>query len=179
MDPSGFSPVANLIWGRQVHREIGKAFVRWTGGLGLADKSIKGILGFPIPGLSLFRPDLVDLRTGEIYEIKTSLGMLQGYAQIIGYEIILNLYDKQQRFWFPGESFQHPALPEEIDLGNGNVALVEPPLLGVIVYDVFSKQELKVVESFVLAGLAALAIKATLSALAELGLDAGRAVLMY
>lgn len=79
----------------------------------------------------------------------------------------------------PGETFQHPFLPSEIDLGGGNVAFVDPPIEGLITYEVVSKTELVTEGVIVLSGVAALAIKATLAMIAEIRLDVGRAVLAY
>ncbi len=53
------------------------------------------------------------------------------------------------------------------------MALVDPPLAGVITYEVVSKTELVTEGVIVLAGVAALAVKATLALIGELGLDFG------
>lgn len=63
-----------------------------------------------------------------------------------------------------------------IDLGGGNVAFVDPPLDGVITYEVVNNTELITEGVIVLGGVAAVAIKATLAMIAELNLDAGRAI---
>src|SRR6185437_1790602 len=96
-----------------------------------------------------------------------------GYAQLGGYLIVLNLADKKN-LWVAGETFQHPDLPSVIDLGGGNVAYVDPPLEGVITYEVINNTELITEGVIVLSGVAALAVKATLAMIAEIGLDAGR-----
>jgi len=173
-DPTGLTPVANLLFGQQVHRAIGQAFLNWARGRGIAlvDSTIKKILGIPVVAVSRLRPDLIDFSTHEIYEIKTINTAAIGYTQLAGYLIILNLAD-QNNLWTAGETFQHPALPVTIDLGGGNVALVDPPLAGVITYEVVSKTELVTEGVIVLAGVAALAVKATLALIGELGLDFG------
>ena len=180
LDPSGLTPIANLLLGQKVHAKIAKAFLRWTGiggdgaAGGAADISIKRIVGVPVAGFSRLRPDLIDFRSHEVYEIKTINTAAVGYAQLGGYLIVLNLADKRN-LWVPGETFQHPDLPAEIDLGDGNVAFVDPPLEGVITYEVVSNTELVTEGVIVLSGVAAVAIKATLAMIAEIGLDAGRA----
>jgi len=142
-DPSGYT-LADILYGQRVHDEIGAAFLRWTGGppLGLYDPTIKQILGRSVPGFSRFRPDLVDLRTNEVYEIKPVSASVLGYQQLGGYLIILNLSDPLHRLWIPGETFQPPDLPTTIQLDPNTVALVDPPLLGLITYEVLNANEL-------------------------------------
>jgi hypothetical protein len=134
------------------------------------DPTIKQILGYSVPGLSRFRPDLVDLRTGEVYEIKPFGASELGYAQLAGYLIILNSADKLNRYWIPGETFQHPDLPATINLDANTVAVVEPPLLGLITYEILNRNELVTEAAGVLAGVA---LKAAASMMADLQLNVG------
>lgn len=81
LDPTGYS-LADILYGQQVHDDIGAAFLKWTGAAnGLYNATIKQILGKSIPGLSRFKPDLVDKRTGEVYEIKPIAAEELGYTQ--------------------------------------------------------------------------------------------------
>jgi hypothetical protein len=105
----------------------------------------------------------VDLTSHEVYEIKIIDQESLGYAQLGGYLIILNLDDKQHRAWIAGESYEPPRL---IPLGDGlHEALVDPPLEGVITYQIVGFEHVL--------SLAAIAVKAAQSAVAELGLDFG------
>ena len=174
LDPSGYS-LASILYGQQVHDDIGAAFLRWTQGPpphGLYDATIKQILGRSVPGFSRFRPDLVDTATGEVYEIKPIDAEVLGYQQLAGYLIILNLSDPMHRAWVPGEDFQAPALPDLIQLGPHTIALVYPPFLGLITYQVLDSYELTAYAGFSIA--AAVKLSNT-AAEAELGTEVGTA----
>jgi RHS repeat-associated protein len=165
VDPNGYD-ILSIILGQRVHDLIGADFLTWAeenGHIGEYDATIKQILGYSEPGLSSFRPDLTDLTTNEVYEIKSIDSEALGYAQLGGYLIILNLSDKQHRGWIPGESYQPPF---DISLGDGlHDAWVDPPFEGVIVYQIVGIEHVF--------ALVAVAAKATQSALAEIGLDFG------
>jgi RHS repeat-associated protein len=171
IDPSGYT-LADILYGQRVHDEIGAAFLKWTGGppLGLYDPTIKQVLGRSVPGFSRFRPDLVDIRTNEVYEIKPASASVLGYQQLAGYLIILNLSDPVHRLWIPGETFQPPDLPTTIELDPKTVALVDPPLLGLITYEVLNANELLAWGTLTVAG-------AMAAAEADLELSVGVATL--
>jgi hypothetical protein len=117
-----------------------------------------------VPGLSRFRPDLVDERTSEVYEIKPLGSFPLGVAQLNGYLIMLNLSDRSGRYWISGMSF----VPNpEINLDDKNtVALVTPPVDGVITYEVINLVEYT-----------AMALAAASTQLASLEMDVGVATL--
>src|SRR5208337_2073175 len=174
LDPSGFS-LADLIRGQEVHQKIGAIFRLWAYdpilGPGLSDPTIKQVLGRSVPGFSRFRPDLVDRRTGEVYEIKPIGSESLGYSQLGGYLIILNLSDPLHRAWIPGESFQPPDLPSFLELDPNTVAIIDPPLEGLITYEVLDSRELVADGLLSLAGAVRLASAASSAETAEIGLD--------
>jgi len=176
LDPSGFS-LADLIRGQEVHQKIGAIFRLWAYdpilGPGLSDPTIKQVLGRSVPGFSRFRPDLVDRRTGEVYEIKPIGSESLGYSQLGGYLIILNLSDPLHRAWIPGESFQPPDLPSFLELDPNTVAIIDPPLEGLITYEVLDSRELVADGLLSLAGAVRLASAASSAETAEIGLDVG------
>lgn len=136
----------------QVHDEIGADFLKWTDYLGLYNPTIKQILKRSVPGFSRFSPDLVDPRTNEVYEIKPVASTTLGYQQLAGYLIILNLSDPEHRSWIPGETFQPPALRTMITLDANTVAIVDPPIEGLITYEVLNQYELLAGASLTVAG---------------------------
>jgi RHS repeat-associated protein/uncharacterized repeat protein (TIGR01451 family) len=136
-DPSGQS-LSNFFYGRIVHREIGNDFVAEDPITHLSDRAINTILGASVPGGSV-RPDLTDLGTQEVYEIKPTNSAPLGYIQLAGYLIILNKFDPLKRTWTPGESYSPPFL---IDLDGISKAIVSPPVGGVIIYEVLNLAEM-------------------------------------
>ena len=164
-DPTGYD-ILSLILGQKVHTLLGNDFLKWAatnGHIGLSNATIKQILGYSVPGLSRFRPDLVDLTSHEVYEIKPIDSEALGYGQLGGYLIILNEDDRLNRLWLPGESYIPPFL---LDLGDGmHNALVDPPFEGVITYQIVGIEQVFV--------LVAVGVKATQAALGELSMDVG------
>jgi RHS repeat-associated protein len=144
-DPTGYS-LSNLIYGGIVHRKIGEDFVQ-SGPGRFSDTSISTILGAAVPGGSL-RPDLTDTLTNEVYEIKPTASAALGYPQLAGYLIVLNRFDPLKRVWVPGSTYMAPS---PIQLDSGTIAIVYPPVGGVIIYEVLNFIEVL--------GLAALAIR--------------------
>jgi RHS repeat-associated protein len=144
-DPTGYS-LSNLVYGAIVHRKIGENFVQ-SGPGRFSDTSIATILGIGVPGGSL-RPDLTDTLSNEVYEIKPTASAPLGYPQLAGYLIVLNMFDPLKRVWIPGSTYMPPS---PIQLDAGTIAVVYPPLEGVIVYEVLNFVEIL--------GLAALAIR--------------------
>jgi hypothetical protein len=76
-------------------------------------------------------PDLVDPTTNEVYEIKPVLSRELGYIQLAGYLLVLNSTDPSKRIWIPGVSYIPPAI---IEIKPGTIALVSPPVGGVVLY---------------------------------------------
>jgi RHS repeat-associated protein len=80
------------------------------------------------------KPDLVDLDSKEVWEIKTTRGYLEGRAALLIYLGILNGFrDQTTPPWVVGTSYSPPA---EVG-GFFRRANVYPPLNGVILYDPF------------------------------------------
>jgi hypothetical protein len=85
------------------------------------------------------RPDLTDLGSQEVYEIKPTNSAPLGYVQLAGYLLILNKYDPLHRSWTPGESYSPPT---PIPLDQLTIAIVYPPVGGVIIYEVLNLAEI-------------------------------------
>jgi RHS repeat-associated protein/uncharacterized repeat protein (TIGR01451 family) len=136
-DPTGKS-VSNFVYGRIVHQKIGEDFVAEDPALHLSDRAINTILGVSVPGGSV-RPDLTDLGTQEVYEIKPTNSAPLGYIQLGGYLLILNKFDPLKRSWTPGGSYSPPT---PISLDQLTIAIVFPPAGGVIIYEVLNFVEI-------------------------------------
>ena len=130
-DPSGqFLCISTRAWGTIVHQEIGNHFTA-TGINRLADRTINTILGVSVPG-GAKRPDLVDLGSQEVYEIKPVLSAPLGVVQLWGYLNTLNTYDPMGRSWSGGWSYFPPPI---VNIQAPFVfATVQPPIAGLIVY---------------------------------------------
>jgi len=126
-DPPGYGVLLAALYGQRVHRLIGADFELKTGGV--SDVTIKTIIGIG----NYLRPDLVNIATGEVYEIKTSGSYGAGVLQLTLYLGILNVFDPLKRRWIPGVSYTPPPV---LNLGFATYAFVYPPVLGVITYDV-------------------------------------------
>src|SRR6185437_14350604 len=136
-DPTGKS-VSNFFYGKIVHDKIGDDFVSEDPENRYYDRAINTILGASVPGGSI-RPDLVDMTTEEVYEIKPTNSAPLGYVQLAGYLIILNKFDPQHRTWVPGATYFPPT---PIQLDSLTFALVSPPAGGVIIYEVLNGLEI-------------------------------------
>jgi RHS repeat-associated protein len=159
-DPTGRS-LSNFVYGQIIHREIGIDFIE-GGPDRFSDIAINTLLSVKIP-LGSLRPDLTDLATQQVYEIKPTASTALGYPQLAGYLIILNKFDPLKRVWIPGTTYFPPPV---IQLGGGVIARVSPPAGGVIVYEIFNPVEIL--------GLAAIATK---SMVPELETDLATATL--
>ena len=143
IDPTGRS-LSNFVYGGIVHDKVGADFL--TGGVDrFYDNTINTILGTSVPGGSL-RPDLADRATQQVYEIKPVNSASLGYPQLAGYLIVLNRFDPLKRTWIPGLTYFPPPV---VKLDSLTIALVSPPVGGVIIYEV-----LNVVEIYALAAIA-------------------------
>jgi len=128
-DPSGYITdlVLAALYGQRVHELIGDHFEITTGGI--SNRSINTIIGVR----NYLRPDLVNVLTGEVYEIKPTASFAEGVLQLTVYLGILNILDPEKRRWVPGFSYFPPPL---LRLTNLTVALVQVPIVGVITYQV-------------------------------------------
>jgi RHS repeat-associated protein len=143
------------IWGMAVHWYIYNDFRSWAGGEEgdrvwfTTNNSINTILDIrgkdklprsnKIDGLiaGLLRPDMADLRTKEVYEVKP-LWSQGGPAQLASYIDLLNKYDPgppaPSTLWKPGQTYSPP---HRFFVGNGaqiSLVLAWPPTEGIIYY---------------------------------------------
>ena len=81
------------------------------------------------------RPDLINTGNHSIYEIKTVRGQAAGYADLDHYLITLNRLDPHGDIWTPGTADIYTP-PSELVLSNGDDVTVNPPVDGVITYEV-------------------------------------------
>jgi RHS repeat-associated protein len=140
-DPSGWDFVSDFATGIAVQRDIGAQFRAQFGADGCVDRQIINILasdcgaprdvGLPFPGG--LRPDLANVRTGAVYEIKPIKSAAGGLLQLLTYRAILRLADPVGRNWHLGSGSEFTPRVV-IRLGLTRVAYVAPPVLGVIVY---------------------------------------------
>ena len=136
VDPSGHFLLSSIIYGNRVHQIVGEDFEAKVPG-GISDQSVKRILGLDIPG-ALLRPDLADTFNHLVYEIKPVGSEALGWAQVTGYAVALTLLDPERNIWVPGELY---IPPPAIGLNGHAVALVSPPVGGVIIYEVLDTVE--------------------------------------
>ena len=144
IDPSGLLFVSDhLRWGRIVHKEIGRHFVASTplGHRRLSDRSIGRILDLPFSVLK--RPDLIDLTVKEVYEIKPFLSAPAGILQLGIYLSLLNYFDPLSSM-FPWTAGSHTSYfpPTVLYVEPGVIAIVSPPVEGLIVYKVINTTEI-------------------------------------
>jgi RHS repeat-associated protein len=161
-DPSGY--ISNLIYGQRVHEYIGLDFETSAPGRDW-DLAISRIVG-KTPYVGRLRPDLIDFLNKQIYEIKPVTQIAEGEFQLTGYILILNWADPDKsRPWTRGTAANYTP-PRTIPVGYGAMALVTPPVLGLIVYDVY---DLKVA----IAALAAIAVASMTAQMSEISADIG------
>ena len=134
LDPSGqFAIVSNFLYGRAVHMKIGAHFS--AGGPGrLYDRTINTILKTWSLTWGLLRPDLTDTMTGAVYEIKPINSAIAGVGQLGTYVVTLNQKDPAGRAWVFGRTYTPPPV---IQINPLVYAVVSPPKLGIIVYQLF------------------------------------------
>lgn len=135
IDPSGkLAIVSNLIWGNRVHDLIGADFVSQDPANHFYDRTVAFLTGSPNVNIFPFnlRPDLTDVGSGEVYEIKPlPYGFFVGRAQLSLYLGFLNALGPGTH-WQAGSSYIPPSA---LDLDSGLVwAIVYPPLNGVVLY---------------------------------------------
>ena len=177
LDPSGegFFEPSDPIFGTRVHYKIAEIFgcAKGPGGRSLrrlCNREINTILrAAGASGYSVrvpLKPDLVDLDTTEVYEIKPLLSSLVGHDQLVGYLILLN-FGNPIHFWEPGSATTFPT-PPSITVDGRRVVLT-PPLSGLIIYTIPDRNRniLTVTGAVVVAG------EAARFAIQELTLDIG------
>ena len=86
------------------------------------------------------------------YEIKPVGSESLGAAQLAGYCFALTLLDPQRNIWLPGELYLPATL---IPLNTHAVALVSPPIAGVIIYEVIDEVEITGIVAAATAAIAA------------------------
>lgn len=101
IDPSGMFILEYLFWGNEVHTRIGADFVKAAPETRMSNRWLSTIvrkLDWKLtPGANArLRPDLVDLGTYEIYEIKPLLLLPVGLAQLVDYWLDLNMSDPNE-----------------------------------------------------------------------------------
>jgi RHS repeat-associated protein len=136
LDPSGHLFVSTLAYGEIVHDAIGADFEARVPG-GIYDKSVKKILGLDFGALG--RPDLTDTLNHLGYEIKPVGSAALGAAQLAGYLVFLTMLDHGRNVWLPGELYFPPTA---IRINAHAIALVSPPIAGVIIYEVIDDVEI-------------------------------------
>jgi hypothetical protein len=118
------------------HKVFGEHFLATVNSAPLyVDTAISTILGRQVPYFGLYRPDLVDSGTGQVYEIKP-FGVdqyLQGIAQLTLYVSTLRVADPLDRPWSYGSTYDPP---RTLNVDMGVVAFVGPPIKAVIQYEI-------------------------------------------
>jgi RHS repeat-associated protein len=139
-DPSGY--LSNFIYGREVHEAIGEDFV--NKGLNRDyDLAISTILRSRVPLIGRLRPDLIDFGKRQIYEIKTIRQVAEGRHQLTGYLLILNWANPNPNHpWTAGNPWDYTPPPILTLKGWGVYAQVSPPILGLILYDVYDFRQI-------------------------------------
>src|SRR5262249_20931468 len=98
-----------------------------------ANQQINTILGIKNPLFGRLKPDLVDVYTQEVYEIKPAGRFSQGVIEVNGYITTLTSLDPQRRRWIPGSTYIPPFV---VQVHIGVYAFVFPPEGGVILYQI-------------------------------------------
>ena len=84
-------------------------------------------------------PHMINFTTKEIYEIKSIASAAAGVAKIALYLYALNRFDKRKTKWQGGTTFRPRNI---IRLSPVTIALVSPPILGLITYEVVDTFEI-------------------------------------
>jgi RHS repeat-associated protein len=164
-DPSGL--LSNFVYGQRVHQIIGVDFIAGDPSMRDADIGISTILDDVIPIFGRLRPDLIDFRFKQIYEIKTVRQFAEGLWQLQGYLLMLNWADPDKTHpWTAGIGY---IPPKAFPVGPLATAVTFPPLGGVITYEVFDALP-------IVLALAAVAIKSTAAMMAQVGQQVGLAI---
>lgn len=132
IDPDGNDLVSNFIYGKKVHDFIGADFVK-SGPRRVYNQSIGVTLG--LLQAVLKRPDLVDIKNHQVYEIKPILSAPLGASQLLKYLVLFRYFDSTAG-WGLGTAQNYPDMPTVVPLGFGAEALVSPAVDGLIIYRV-------------------------------------------
>jgi len=132
-DPSGYMPefLELMLYGTEIHTMIGRDFVLKTLG-GVSNLSINTILHISSP-VGLLRPDLVDTKVPQVYEIKPIKSAFLGIEQLYTYTLIMNELDPLKRFWVTGFGYKPP---EYITIKCGKRVKIMGPVDGLILYKI-------------------------------------------
>lgn len=141
VDPSGRDSLSAAINGQIVHRKIAEHFINTVPG-GISGPSISTVLTLAVTRIALF-PDLIDVPRKKLFEIKPILSYPLGVAQLAGYISVFNYFDPAGG-WTAGSEIDYFP-PTRIELGLGSWAIVYPPDVGVILYDVIDIPSLALV----------------------------------
>jgi hypothetical protein len=138
VDPTG-RIVSNFFYGNLVHDKISDDFEQ-TGAGRITNRGGSFFFGRLPFGIGRYRPDLIDTQYKQLFEIKTVREYPEGQAKLTLYLLILNWADPDQtRPWTRGSQAVYSPTQTLIPLDAwGTYALVSPPRLGVITYDVIN-----------------------------------------
>lgn len=193
-DPSGGTPLTDLpdaatpvgwvlqfLDGNRIHREIGEHFVSMAPATRLAnyyplsrllnDTLVGSAVDYMAFGSLAGKPDLVDLKDRQLWEIKSERNIGIGRAELMVYLEILNiivaLREVDGRLWTPGTGYT-PKSPVKGFRREVNTWLMEP---GLIIYSAFSA-----VNQAEAVTLGAVVASAALINMAQLNLNLGTAI---
>jgi hypothetical protein len=134
-----------------------------------ADLGVSTIVGDIVPFIGKLRPDLIDYRAKQIYEIKTVRGFTEGQWQLRGYLLGLNWADPDKTHpWTAGAGYFPP---KAFPVGALATAVTAPPIGGVITYEVFDALP-------IVLGLAAVAAKSAASQVAQVASQTMQAIML-
>jgi hypothetical protein len=148
-DPSGHASTTSAQVGQAVHKYIGDDFVENVAG-GFSGPSVVNVLrdaGIPIRGeaadvVTALFPDLTDVPTKQVYEIKpdNARSILLGEAQLEAYIDLFNYLDPSGG-WHRGTSYRPPLA---FTIGLNEVTAVGSPITppGMILYHVINIQQI-------------------------------------
>jgi hypothetical protein len=180
-DPTGlagvlpFDPLDPLDIGNEVHEMVGDDFEASGPGYRFANQGASATLGFRVPfGLGRYRPDLVDVREKQLYEIKHVREAAIGEAKLRFYLTIFNWADptSKAKKWTAGNKFI-PSRYIKLRSNGGAWAIVSPPVLGVITYQAIDFEGmLQVMTAFVIVSSGAALASLTLQILNSTALNA-------
>ncbi|MEZ5314526.1 MAG: RHS repeat-associated core domain-containing protein [Thermoanaerobaculia bacterium] len=148
LDPMNVADPSGYFWWRigwAVHNFIGEHFTRLKPGFRLANYfPISSILGIPTSQCGVserycrLKPDLVDLETHEVYEIKPGPSQALGFLELSLYLAVMQVSDPKHRNWDYGFSYRPPKSFFIPTLGGFYVRTAGPSN-GVILYDARSR----------------------------------------
>jgi len=136
LDPSGHGNILFARTGKRVEKEIQRDFEFWSIDPKM-DRTVNEVLNLPVnfPVFGALKPDLVERGSSpcQVYEIKAVGDFLEGRVKLQLYLWTLKALDPQRRQWVAGYSYRPPSIVDACPLA---IAIVSPPLDGVILYQV-------------------------------------------